>query len=101
MKRLLTARHAFEAHHWVNLLRAAGIPAQVQGEYLAGAFGDLPADACAAQVWISNPKDEPLARSLIAEAQTPHPAGPWRCACGESIEAQFFACWRCGEHRPE
>ena len=35
-------------------------------------------------------------------ADAPLPAGePWACPqCGEHIEAQFDACWKCGEDRP-
>lgn len=43
MKTLYNASNALEAHMLVDLLKQEGLQAQVLGEYLQGAVGELPA----------------------------------------------------------
>jgi hypothetical protein len=43
MKMVYEAAHGVEAHMIADLLRQEGIPGMVQGEYLQGAVGGLPA----------------------------------------------------------
>jgi Putative prokaryotic signal transducing protein len=101
MKRLKVARHTFEAHHWRNLLRAAGIDTFLRNEFVGGAFGELPVDICAPEVWISDTREEARALQLIQEASRPIGTAIWPCPCGEAIEPQFYTCWSCGRHRPD
>ncbi|KVC78852.1 hypothetical protein WJ47_17495 [Burkholderia ubonensis] len=90
------------AQHWANVLEAAGVGCELHNRYAPGALGGLPADACAPEVWLDDERDEALARRLL-DAASRGPAAsatPWRCPqCGESLEAQFTACWRCGAVR--
>jgi hypothetical protein len=102
MKRVITARHVFEAHHWRNMLVAAGIGAHVRNAFICGALGELPADQCAPEVWVDNASEAQRAALLIAESQSAAFDAAWVCAnCGEGIEGQFFNCWQCGAHRPD
>jgi hypothetical protein len=99
MKRLRNARHAFEAHHLCNVLAAAGIAASVRNEFVGGALGELPVDACGAEVWIDDVRQEAMALALLREASLPSNTDSWYCLCGEWIEGQFFACWNCAASR--
>lgn len=55
------------------------------------------------EVWIADENDLERARQIVQEFQQ-SPAQPtgwnWRCKqCGEEIEPQFTACWKCGASR--
>jgi hypothetical protein len=102
LKRVVTARHSFEAHHFRNVLVAAGIGAHVRNVFIGGALGELPVDSCAPEVWVNDVRDAARAEMLITESQAAVRDAPWSCAsCGEAIEGQFFSCWKCGANRPD
>ena len=65
MKAVFLAEHGFEAHLVRGRLEAEGIPAQVRGEWLAGALGELPATGLVT-VWVGD-ADEGRAVALLAE----------------------------------
>ena len=100
MKLLLRCDHALQAEHYANVLRASGIRCAVRNTTLAGAIGDIPFIECAPQVWLENRLDEPRARELIHLVQQPLDGPVWTCSCGEQIEPQFGACWRCAAVPP-
>ena len=103
MKPLYSAQSAAEAHLIRGYLEAHGIAAQVRGGFLAGGIGELSADVC--KVWVDDDSrffeaDKLLRAFLTGEAAVAHAHEPWRCAdCGETLEGQFTACWRCGQPR--
>lgn len=102
MLKLIQAPNVVIGQHWVNLLETAGIGCELHNRYLNGALGEIPADQCAPELWLDDERDEMLARRILDAAQNGPPPGalPWRChACGETLEAQFTACWRCGAGR--
>jgi len=103
--KLLTRRSTLlEAQHCANLLESAGIRTQVRNSYLAGALGEIPQVEAWPQVWIPEAQDSQaaLARLREASADLAGHAPSWTCAgCGERIEPQFAACWRCGRARPD
>lgn len=66
MKAVFFADHAFEAHLVRGRLEAEGIAAQVRGEWLAGACGELPASGLVT-VWVAD-ADVPLAEEVLAQA---------------------------------
>lgn len=101
MKRFLHCLNVVEAQHCANLLRSAGIAAEVRNTYLAGAVGDIPFIEVGPQVWIDSLQDETLAREVLAQAMAAPTQPAWRCQhCDEAIEGQFAQCWRCGGMRP-
>lgn len=102
MLKLTHAPNPVIGQHWVNVLAAAGIECELHNRYLNGALGEIPADQCAPELWLVDERDEALARRVLATAQSgPAPDVPtWRCqGCGETLEPQFTACWRCGALR--
>jgi len=102
VKLLQRCDHFLQAAHYANALQAAGIRCEVRNTALAGAIGDIPWLECAPQLWIHDPLEETRARQLLIELAAPPHAPAWRCSgCGETIEPQFGACWRCGAARAE
>ena len=98
MRRVYSSHDLIAAHNARNVLDAAGLRAEVRNERLASAMGELPPAECQAEVWVPE-AEAALAERLLGEDAAPA-GGPWTCpACGESLEPQFFQCWRCGAAR--
>ena len=106
MRKVYVARHPTEAHFLKGLLASQGIEAEIRGEALFGARGELPvtSDTCPS-VWVLDDSQLDRALLLIAEYERrerpPDSLGePWCCSsCGEDLEPQFPECWRCGTAR--
>jgi len=106
LRRVYVARHPTEAHFLKGLLASQGIEAEIRGEALFSARGELPvtSDTCPS-VWVLD--DSQLDRALPVDrgvrtsgASSRYLRGTWRCSsCGEELEPQFTECWRCGTAR--
>ncbi|MDK3022540.1 DUF2007 domain-containing protein [Cupriavidus taiwanensis] len=100
MKLLLSATSLVHATHCQNVLRAAGIRAELRNTWLAGATGEIPFRESAPQVWLVDDEMEAQAWAVLNAAANPVPGPSWQCRhCGEWHESQFGACWRCGAAR--
>lgn len=99
MQRLAQAPNLAIAALWAGALRAEGIGATVQREYLGGAAGELPPDQCLPEIWIDDAAQLPRAQQLLQELRQP-PQRQWHCTCGEFVEGGFEQCWRCGAMMP-
>jgi hypothetical protein len=103
MQPLYQAADRIEAQLLRDLLEHHRIEAQVFGDYLAGAAGELPADITPS-VWVIDERDLTRAQALLsdwlAENQARATARSWVCrGCGELVDGSFDLCWRCGrEH---
>jgi len=96
-----------QAHLVKAALADEGIEAQIVGENLQGAMGELPLG------WSSLPRvlvehsDAARAREIVAgwetvcASDTPSPdKPPWTCsACGAEVEGNFDICWNCQHSR--
>ena len=100
MLRLIQAPNLVLATLWADWLRAEGIDASVQREYLRSAAGELPPDQCLHEVWIDDPLQEARARELLNLLRRPRQRR-WHCVCGERVEGGFEQCWNCGQMMPE
>lgn len=101
MKLFLRCLDIFEAQHKANLLRSAGIRAEVRNTFLTGAVGDIPFIEAGPQIWIDPRESTEIAHTIIREAEQALPGPEWVCeSCGETIEGQFAQCWNCGAPRP-
>jgi len=104
MKPVYTAKHPTEAHLVRGMLEAAGIRAEVKGDQLYGAYGELPV---LPTVWILDAARAAEADRLVIDflhggAARRHAHERWTCAqCGEVLEGQFTDCWKCGAPRPQ
>lgn len=103
MRRVYSSDNSMLAGHIRALLQQAGIECIMRNQHLWGGIGELPPIECWPEVWITDDSDYELAAALISEAlnseQRHDP--PWQCPCGEEIEGQFTACWKCGAERME
>ncbi len=104
MKQVHIAKHAPEAHLVRGFLESNGIAAVVRGEFLTSGWGELPVDVCG--VWIVDNAQYERAHALLlaylnGDLARQFRGEHWRCPqCGEQLEGQFTACWRCGGARP-
>ena len=105
MKQVFVAQHPTEAHLVKGLLEADGIGAQVMGESLFGVRGEAPATPdTLPTVWVMDEGDAPRALAILAAYghREAAPQASWTCSnCGERVEPQFTACWRCGTNRDD
>ena len=106
MTEVFVAQHPTEAHLVAKFLNSQGIAAVIRGEALFGVRGEVAASpATLPTVWVDDERADE-ARQILASAGddpaiTSGRAAAWRCpACGESVEAQFAACWNCGAPVP-
>ena len=95
MRRLTQAPNLVMATLWVDWLKAEGIDASVQREYLRSAAGELPPDQCLPEVWIQDPGQEAMARELLHLLRHV-PQRRWLCSCGERVVGGFEQCWSYG-----
>lgn len=104
MKQVYLAADALDARMCKDYLEANHIQAIIKGEFLSGAAGELPVNTYPS-VWVIDDEDYDLALSKVRIYESREPKdqihhSPWVCSqCGESIEAQFTQCWRCGAER--
>jgi len=105
VKRVFTSHDPILAGYLRALLEEHGIGCIVKNEYLLGGVGELPPSECWPEVWVVEDGDEARACALVEEARPVEPASgvaAWRClACGEWIEPEFGACWRCAAGSPD
>ncbi len=104
MKLVHNARHPTEAHLIKGMLEAEGIRAEVKGDQLYGAFGELP---ILPTVWVIDDTLAGQAERVIIDflrgaAARRYAHQRWTCThCGEILEGQFTDCWKCGSPRPQ
>ena len=100
MRKVHTAESIVEIAHLRNVLEAAGIACLVRNENLGSVLGEIPFVECWPELWVVRNGDALAARGLVDTFRRSAPAaGPsWQCdRCGELVEPQFDACWRCTE----
>ena len=99
MKRVISHESLAHVGHVRNLLEQSGIACVVRNEQLSGGLGEIPFLECLPEIWVLKDEDLPRAEALLESLdRVDKRRGPWRCRkCGESNEAQFAACWQCGE----
>lgn len=93
-----------DAHAVKGFLESQGIKTIVRGEFLTSGWGELPVDVCS--VWIENDAQYERADALLVaflrgDLARELQGDNWRCPqCGEQLEGQFTACWKCGTVKP-
>ncbi|MFC1588332.1 DUF2007 domain-containing protein [Planctomycetota bacterium] len=76
MQKVYIAKDPFDAHHLKNILEMAGIAADVQGENLWGARGELPyTPGTAPSVWILDDGDIEKAQPIVSEYEAGKESG--------------------------
>jgi hypothetical protein len=97
LRKVHTAESIIEIAHLRNVLEQAGIACYVRNERLGGAVGEIPFVECWPELWVLRNGDALRARGLIDNTRADAvPSPDWTCGhCGERVEGQFDACWRC------
>lgn len=96
MRLLFTSRNIAEINLLRGMLEADGIACQTRNEYnstISLALEFMP------ELYVERDADFEAAQLILAGYQTPSDTQleAWKCPqCGETNEAQFGACWKCG-----
>lgn len=99
MKRIFSSPDSSELSLFKSMLEQANVPCVLRHEQISQT---IPVLAFEAELWVVKDEDYPKASSLVeAWCHSPPGAGEaWVCpVCGEKIEGQFTACWKCGAKR--
>jgi Putative prokaryotic signal transducing protein len=102
VKTIFSTHNLVEAHHLKNLLQSAGIRCRFRNEDLVRLAGEIPFPECAVQLLVEREEDHAVAETILGEFLRPSSGSgrSWVCdGCGETIEEQFTACWKCGDAR--
>ena len=104
MTKVFVAQHPTEAHLLKSVLESMGIPSEIRGQHLFGSRGGTPFSEGLPEIWVLNDDQAGEAREVLDNPSTGTGAvgegQQWHCpSCGETVEAQFTACWRCGGPR--
>ncbi|HOW66247.1 MAG TPA: DUF2007 domain-containing protein [Candidatus Paceibacterota bacterium] len=103
MKLLHSSREPGKLERLRSALENRGIACAMRNELTSGLTGEIPITDSIPELWLVNDQQLPEALGILEALKQPaEPIGsPWTCSgCGESIEAQFDSCWRCGSHKP-
>jgi hypothetical protein len=81
-----------------EFLRKEGIECVIRNEGLFAALGEIPFTECYPELWVVDNELYPRASNLLRQwMEKASERPPWSCPdCGEQIEGQFCACWKCG-----
>lgn len=94
-----------ELRYLQSLLDAKHIEYLTKDEHLMGlgaAAGEVPPHRCPMEVYIVRVDQLELAKKLVrrATAKVSIVLESWTCGhCGEELEGQFSACWKCSTYR--
>lgn len=100
LKKVYTASTPIMPGFIQEVLENAGIPCTQRNYFLNGAMGELPFAETWPSIWVEA-QYEQAALELIRVTLDNPAIGSWICnQCGETLEAQFQQCWRCGQAAP-
>ena len=90
------------AHLVRNAIDQIGVPVVVRNDG-AVTLTEVPTMAAWAEVWVAAGDRLGEVEQIVAEvvSDTPQRTEAWACACGETVEGAFGACWSCGASAPE
>lgn len=84
-----------------ELLEGEGVNCIIRNEQLFAALGEIPFLECFPELWVVDDEVWPRAKSLLDNwLKEDVNLNEWVCRnCGETLEGQFGACWRCGQEK--
>jgi len=92
MRKIYQAADRIEARLLMDYLAGQQIQTYLQGDFLAGAAGELSALQFP-EIWVTHNADERHALQLRAEYQQKTSGEVWQCTqCGETLEGSFEIC---------
>jgi len=104
MKKVYTSDDRILIYHLKNTLDLASIDCFIKNDLIYALAGEVPVNEVWPELWITedNQLDEvqALIKSALVSSDTKNQS-PWTClGCGESHDAHFTACWKCGAEKP-
>jgi rubrerythrin len=105
MKKIYSSQDVSEIEILRGLLAEEGIETTVLNEDVGEVAGMVPFDKAMPELWVKNDDEEGRALEIVkkmdsGEIRKSLGGQPWKCPqCGEAIERQFTACWKCGTKR--
>lgn len=102
MKRIFASQDNTVIAIVCGLLADEGIETAIHNENMSTVSGEVPFTLAMPEVWIVRDEDEAQALAIVerfdsGEARDQQSKESWKCShCGEMIEGQFSACWKCG-----
>lgn len=101
MRKVYTSSDTVLIGYLRGILEDQNIHCLIKNEMLTGAVGEIPAHETWPEIWVTTDTDYKPATTLIESALAPQQwQRDWRCLeCGEWIESQFSACWKCNTAR--
>jgi hypothetical protein len=82
-----------------DLLEREGIACLLRNEELFAAMGEIPFLEIRPELWVVDDEVYPRAKLLLEGLLREEKLETWACDCGEVLEGQFGACWKCGKQR--
>jgi hypothetical protein len=103
MQRILSSPNPLELSELKQRLEGAGIACLTRNETLGSFIGVVPLTEGVPELWIED--DAKMADALRVKqnwkAEGSVAGSPWVCpVCGQTSEAQFTSCWKCGASKP-
>jgi Putative prokaryotic signal transducing protein len=97
MKKVYSAATLIEAHLVRDLLRHAGIDAQVLNENLQSIMGEIPVNHAGPEVWVLDQGELSQALEVVRRMQRPvgTQAAIFCGECHEENPRNFELCWKC------
>lgn len=102
MKKLCTFSPWQRSEAWLlrERLQQEGIAVLLRNEELFAAMGEIPFVDLRPELWVVDDEVFPRAQHLVVAWQQDSAGEGWTCSgCGERLEGQFGACWKCGRDR--
>jgi hypothetical protein len=98
MLKLISCENPIIANHYFNILQTNNINCVLKNENLQAVAGGIMAHQWP-EIWLLDEMQQAKAKALIEELdQLDQTACNWQCSkCESDNEAQFNACWSCGE----
>ncbi|SRR5258706_2393868 len=103
MKSIFSSPNLIEVTQLKDALESTGIACFIRNEISSGLAPEIPLTESTPELWIQD--DHDLAEALQVKtdwlASAKVVGSDWVCpACGETSEAQFTSCWKCGAAKP-
>ncbi len=101
MKRVFASQDRAAIAIVCGLLADEGIDTAIQNVNMSAVSGEVPFQLAMPEICVLRDEDEERALAIVerfecGEARDQE-SKPWQCSsCGEMIEGQFTACWKCG-----
>lgn len=99
MQKVYTSEDRLLVEHVKNILENENIRCVLKNTFLSSGAGELPPLECWLELWVTDDKQANQARTLIQQLLQAQQIKKkdWQCPnCGEMLEGQFTACWKCG-----